>query len=198
MSKSFIVVSGLPGSGKTTLGRQLASAFGLSFIDKDDILHRLFDAKGAGDAAWRRALSRESDAILQHEATASIGAVLVSLWRVPGMSPDSGTPTDWLSRLSEVIVNVRCVCPPEVASTRFIRRQRHPGHLDEQRSPAEHLTSIEALARLQALQIGQPLDVDTSGEIRADSVVEQVREAFTRCLTRVAAGGAAGDDERRG
>jgi hypothetical protein len=114
------------------------------------------------------------------------------------MSSDSGTPTDWLSRLSEVIVNVRCVCPPEVASTRFSRRRRHPGHLDEERSPADHLASIEALARLEALQIGQPIDVDTSGDIRADIVVEQVREAFTRCLARIAAGGAADDDERRG
>jgi shikimate kinase len=32
----FVVISGLPGSGKTTLGLRLASALGLQLIDKDE------------------------------------------------------------------------------------------------------------------------------------------------------------------
>ena len=63
-SKRFVVVSGLPGSGKSTLARRLAAPLELAVIDKDDILEQLFESKGTGDAAWRRALSRESDAIL--------------------------------------------------------------------------------------------------------------------------------------
>ena len=102
----FVVIWGLPGSGKTTLGRRLAPALGLPLIDKDDILARLFDSKGVGDAGWRRALSRESDAVLQREALASTGAVLVSFWRLPGMPSDSGTPTDWLDGPSQRVVNV--------------------------------------------------------------------------------------------
>jgi len=80
--RRFIVVSGLPGSGKTTLARQLAPALNLPLIDKDEILDRLFDSKGVGDAKWRRTLSRESDAILQREAASLNGAVLVSFWRL--------------------------------------------------------------------------------------------------------------------
>jgi predicted kinase len=57
-----VVVSGLPASGKTTLGRQLAGALDLPLIDKDEILESLFDSRGIGDASWRRKLSRESDA----------------------------------------------------------------------------------------------------------------------------------------
>ena len=64
MRKPFVVISGLPGSGKTTLARRLAPALNLPLIDKDDILDRLFEAKGSGDAVWRRRLSRESDVIL--------------------------------------------------------------------------------------------------------------------------------------
>src|SRR5213075_865138 len=111
--KSFVVISGLPGSGKTTLGRRLALALNLPLIDKDDILDRLFETKGVGDAAWRRSLSRESDLILRHDAEAADGAVLVSFWRQPGMPDDSGTPTDWLNARSAHVVNVHCVCDVE-------------------------------------------------------------------------------------
>jgi dephospho-CoA kinase len=48
----FVVVSGLPGSGKTTLGRRLAPALDLPLIDKDDILNRLFESKGIGTWTW--------------------------------------------------------------------------------------------------------------------------------------------------
>ena len=96
MRKPFVLISGLPGSGKTTRGRRLAPTLNLPLIDKDDILDRLFESKGVGDAAWRRRLSRESDVILQQEASNSSGAVLASLWRLPGMPSDSGTPTEWL------------------------------------------------------------------------------------------------------
>jgi glucokinase len=61
MLTPFVVISKLPGSGKTTLARRLAPALNLPVIDKDDILTRFFESKGIGDVAWRRALSRESD-----------------------------------------------------------------------------------------------------------------------------------------
>jgi len=53
------------------VARQLAPLLRLPLIDKDDILERLYETRGTGDAAWRRALSRESDAILQRDAIAS-------------------------------------------------------------------------------------------------------------------------------
>lgn len=66
--KPYVVASGLPASGKTTLARRLTSALELPLIDKDDILDRLFEERGIGDPAWRRRLSRESDRGLQDEA----------------------------------------------------------------------------------------------------------------------------------
>ena len=74
------MISGLPGSGKSTLGRELAAKLDLAFIDKDDILDQLFESRGVGDGEWRRALSRESDALLQSTAMASARAVIVSHW----------------------------------------------------------------------------------------------------------------------
>ncbi len=182
MNRPFVIISGLPGSGKTTLARQLAPALGLPLIDKDDILEQLFDSKGVGDAAWRRALSREADVVLQSEAAASQGAVLSSMWHVSGMADDSGTPTRWLLELSNLIVEVHCVCPPELAAKQFIERKRHIGHLDGVATLAAILDDLRAHARLGALDIGPQVDVDTSETPSIDSVVREIRAAFGRTL----------------
>jgi glucokinase len=176
--KPFVVISGLPGSGKTTLARRLAPALGLPLIDKDDILDRLFESKGIGDAAWRKTLSRESDAILQRETTRSSGAVLASFWHLPGMPVDSGTPTDWLHDPSHHLVNLHCACEPEVAAHRFQERHRHQGHLDNETSYERLLENLRRLARLPRLAIVPSIDVDMSGEPQLDDLVRSIRAVF--------------------
>jgi chloramphenicol 3-O-phosphotransferase len=178
MYKRFVLLSGLPGSGKSTLARQLAPALKLPLIDKDAILERLFESKGVGDARWRRTLSRESDRILQAEASASEGAVLVSFWHLPGMPADSGTSTRWLRELSAHVVNIHCVCEPELAAERFLQRKRHDGHLDGTTSYADVLASLQRLAGLALLDIGQRIEVDTSQKPRLKALVRDIQSAF--------------------
>jgi hypothetical protein len=174
----FVVVSGLPGSGKTSLARRLAPVLDLPVIDKDEILERLFEARGIGDLAWRRTLSRESDTILQHEAVASDGAILTSFWHLPGMPADSGRPTDWLTGLSDQIVNVHCICEVQTAAERFLGRTRHPGHLDGQKSLIEIVANLQGLPKPGYLNIGRRIDVDTSAEPNMDDVLRRVRAAL--------------------
>jgi glucokinase len=178
MDRKFVVVSGLPGSGKSCLAWRLASLVGLPVIDKDDILERLFELKGVGDGTWRRTLSRESDRLFRRDAEASAGAFLVSFWHSPGMSPDSGTPTDWLTELSNRIVHLWCECPAEVATARFSQRRRHPGHLDDTRSSEQILAGIRELARCRPLEIGRRVSVDTSAEIELGDLASRILRAF--------------------
>jgi AAA domain-containing protein len=173
--KPYVVISGLPGSGKSTLARRLAPLLKLPVIDKDDILERLFEAKGIGDKAWRRGLSRESDEIFQKEARETKGAILVSFWRLPGMASDSGTPTEWLLELSKRILNLHCTCSLEIAAERCLGRNRHPGHLDAQASRAEVMASIAAVSSLGRPEIGHRLEVDTSnGQFSLEDKVGQI------------------------
>ena len=167
-----------PGSGKSRLARQVAPLLGLPVIDKDDILERLFDSKGIGDSSWRRTLSRESDLVFRQESEASMGALLVSHWHLPGMSPNSGTPTDWVGKLSSRIVNLHCECPAEVAGARFIERERHPGHLDKSASRVQILASIRDLIRLPPPALGGRVSVDTSAEIKLEDLADNIVRAF--------------------
>jgi predicted kinase len=59
-----IVVTGLPGAGKSTLARELAHRYRLPLIAKDFIKESLLDVLGAADAAQSRKLSDASFAAM--------------------------------------------------------------------------------------------------------------------------------------
>jgi cytidylate kinase len=174
--RRFIVVSGLPGSGKTTVGRRLAQALGLPMLDKDDILEALFDGLGVGDAEWRNRLSRAADEVLRRLADQTAGAVLASFWRHPQVTGESGTPTGWLSSLSGKIVEVHCACSPEIAAERFSVRKRHDGHLDRDKRSDDLLASFVELAARGPLGLGYLVSVDTGQAIDFDGILRQLDE----------------------
>jgi hypothetical protein len=92
--------------------------------------------------------------------------------------------------LSDVVVNVRCACPMEVAAARFFARGRHGGHLDVESTCAEVLASLQAQARLGHLEIVPAVEVDTCAEVDVQTLVGDIQALFIRCRTsRLASGG---------
>lgn len=172
--RCFVVVSGLPGSGKTTVGRALARVRGLEVLDKDDILEALFDSLGVGDASWRRKLSRTADETLERLAARSSGAVLISFWRHASATAESGTPTGWLSKLPGTVTEVHCRCEPAIAVERFANRTRHRGHLDHQRDRAKLLTEFEALAKRGPIIECAAIEIDTTSSVDIRRLAQQV------------------------
>ncbi|MHB9861870.1 AAA family ATPase [Streptomyces sp. YIM S03343] len=99
----FVIVSGLPTSGKSTLSRRLADQLGWPRIDKDAIMEALFDSLGVGDHTWRHRLSRAGDDLLFTIAAQAKQAVLDNWWqprhRTPTPTPAQFPPDRDLLRL---------------------------------------------------------------------------------------------------
>lgn len=162
-----MVISGLPGSGKSTVGRALARRLACPLIDKDDLLEALFDARGCDDLDQRALLSAEADEELLRRAAASPRAVLVNWW-------SRASTIDGLRRLPHVLREVWCECPPDLAVDRWYDRDRHPGHLDRLRAPEVRRVMVAALREAGDAPRGlsEPvLRVDTSGEFDPDGLI---------------------------
>lgn len=180
--RPIIVLSGLPASGKTTLAMRIAPILALPLIDKDHILEALFTSEEKVIVpATRQRLSRASDVVMQAIAAASQGAVLVSFWRHPDVSTRSGTPTDWIAGLSETVVEVHCICEPDLAARRFAERERHPGHNDKTRGKPLS-AQFEQLAELGPLGIGSLIEVRTDRAYDLDALVDRIQQQMS-CMT---------------
>lgn len=170
----FVIVSGLPASGKTTLASALALELDFPLLDKDSFLEALFVAEGTGNSEWRRGLSKRADMSLREAALAKRQAVITSWWRHPRSTADSGTPADWLAPMPS-LVEVHCICGASVAAARFLARSRHPGHLDHQRSADCLLSMLEEQQDFGPLFPSRAIVVNTEREIALSNLVGEVQ-----------------------
>jgi predicted kinase len=166
LSGTYVIVSGLPASGKSQLAEPLAEMLGVPWIEKDAIKEALFEAAGYG--GWHRSkeLSRAADAAMITAARDADAAVLDNFWHPEAVEAA-------IAPLAGALVEVCCTCPPEIAYERFRRRRRHPGHADD-----ENVAKAEdfiAYAELLPLRVGPVIEVNTNGPVDVGAVAERVR-----------------------
>ncbi|WP_307821370.1 AAA family ATPase [Nocardioides cavernae] len=173
------MISGLPASGKTTVGTALGERLGLPLIDKDAILEALFDSLGCPEPDDRYRLSRASDEVLYALAEASKTSIVVNWW-------DHDSSPARLRGIASSIVEVFCDCPIEMAVARFERRRRHPGHHDPIRSLEEMAEGVRRMRETfrGPLGVGDLVRVNTAGPLDADSLVGEVLSLLEAGLPR--------------
>jgi predicted kinase len=130
MDGLIVMVNGLPGAGKTTLGGGLAHALNAWFLSKDAIkealagcLEKAVGVPELGGIAM--------DTIWALAAQSPVDVVIDSWWFKPRdlAFAHAGVARSGARRAIEVW----CDVPPEVARSRYAARQRAPVHRDQQR-----------------------------------------------------------------
>ena len=101
--------------------------------------------------------------------------MLSSWWKHPKSKTDSGTPVSWLTSLPGMLIEVHCVCPPEVATARFLSRKRHPGHCDERHSEATLVSEFSEQAKLGPLGVGPLVEVDSERPTDRATLAARIR-----------------------
>lgn len=163
---AFVLVTGLPASGKTTIAATLAAELQLTHLDKDAFLERLFPTAIAPSLELRAVLSRKADDEFRSAALREAIAVLSSWWRHPQAASQSGTAVDWLMAPATQLLEIHCTCSPSVALARFRARKRHPGHCDETRNETELERQFHEAAALGPLFPECALLHDTARPLR--------------------------------
>ena len=165
----FVVVSGPPASGKSTLAPALAAELGLPLVAKDTIRDALMSVLPVPDVDASRQLGRAPVAAMFAVAAESpCGAVIESNFHRSREIADLG-------RLPGPIVEVFCRVDRETARRRSPARaaSRHAGHFDTIRS-ADEVWNQEVSEPVAG---GWPLlEVDTTGSTDVPHVARQIRE----------------------
>ncbi len=182
--RTFIIITGLPGTGKTTLGRKLAKELQLPFICKDDIKELLFDGLGWKDREWSKKIGGASYDMLYYVTELLLKAEK-SLIIETNFNPEFANQK--LLELKEKYhfapVQIRCFADGEVLFERFKQRakstDRHPGHVDG--GSLEEFRPILLQGKIEALSMGgETLDVDTTDfdTVDYEKIVSVIKSAI--------------------
>jgi predicted kinase len=167
-SRLFVVVSGPPASGKSTLAPAVAKELGLPLVAKDTIKDALMSVLPVPDVAASRQLGRAAVvAMLAVAAQSPCGAVIESNFHRSRAAAD-------LRRLPGPVVELFCRVDREVARRRYAARagSRHAGHFDAARTP-EELWNDEVAEPVAG---GWPvLEIDTTQPTDAPGIVRRLR-----------------------
>ncbi len=186
----LVIVTGLPGTGKTTLGRRLAADLALPFLYKDGIKETLFDSLGWSDREWSRRLGLASYDLLFYFLGVELAAGR-SLVVESNFSARFATPRFLAlkERHGFEPFQILCYATGDVVFERFRSRasssNRHPGHVE-----GANMAEVEPIVRAgraDPLAIGGTLiEVDTTDFAQVDyaALLALVQTAATVCTTK--------------
>ena len=144
----LILIQGLPATGKTTLGKQIAEALHVPFFSRDAYKELLFDAFGESEQniAWSRKLGAASFELiyLTIETILKSGndCVVETYWDAKFAEPRLH---DLFERSNVQCIQIFCKASANELAKRFEERSnttRHAAHMDMQRIDTGYLTQV--------------------------------------------------------
>lgn len=161
--RGFVLVGGWPGSGKTTLSRELAAALDCGYLAKDDVKEALMDELGTPETVEAsQRLGRAAVAAVLRVAQGCQAAVIDSTW-FPYSVP-------MVHALRGPFVEVRCELSKDLARERYQHRSRDTRHLDALRSEDELWGHP-----VPPLGVGPLVRVDTTGPVDVTALAHRIR-----------------------
>jgi predicted kinase len=155
---TLVVVSGAPGTGKSTVGAAVASTLRWPLLSLDPVKEALADVLGLGDEDWSDRVGDAAAEVIFQLSAEFPDAVAEGWWR--------GARRERAVREFAGAVEVFCRCGPEEAVRRARARHgagRHPIHRDVI-SPGRMLARVGELAgTVTPLCLGRALIIVDTG-----------------------------------
>lgn len=186
-SSQLIVITGMPGSGKTTLAKKVSALLSVPLVEKDVIKELLFDNLGWNDREWSKKLGLATYGLMDYfieEHLRSGGSLIVESNFKPEF--DSLKFQRWKEAYGCNIIQIVCTASSDVLYERFVARakdgSRHPGHVDA--SSTDEWEAFFSNPKNKTEPIGVESEVfsfDTSdfSKISIDEVVKYITQNST-------------------
>lgn len=161
-----IVFTGLPGTGKTTLSKQVSASLGIPLIAKDAIKEIMYDTIGWSDKAFSGKLAQATFGIMEYvieEQLRAGNAIIVEANYAPHLA--SKRFQQWQEQYRCVITQVVCRTELTVLANRYFTRQqsgqRHAGHVDNNSTVEDYLVDFE-----RRVEAGEDQPLAVPGEVK--------------------------------
>ncbi len=181
MKSHVILITGLPASGKTTIGKDLAQRLDIPFISKDGIKESLFDTLGWKDRERSKNIGVASYSVLYYFVETLLKAN-ASFILESNFKPEFDNP-HWSALKNQYhfdVVQILCKTDGEVLFDRFKKRagsaERHPGHVDATNDAEFKETLLKGHCEPLTME-GNVIEIDTTNwkKIDIDALAQRLK-----------------------